>query len=55
MLLDHDADNCGSGATQDVMTAIEAVMRAGLEDVIDRGATIVPKRWRWPGTLSPPL
>ena len=33
MLLDH-ADNCGSGATQDVMTAIEAVMRAGLEDVI---------------------
>ena len=27
MLLDHDADNCGSGATQDVMTAIEAVMR----------------------------
>ena len=33
MLLDH-ADNCGSGGTQDVMTAIEAVMRAGLEDVI---------------------
>ena len=33
ILLDH-ADNCGSGATQDVMTAIEAVMRAGLEDVI---------------------
>ena len=33
MLLDH-ADNCGSGATQDVMTAIEAVMREGLEDVI---------------------
>ena len=29
ILLDH-ADNCGSGATQDVMTAIEAVMRAGL-------------------------
>ena len=28
ILLDH-ADNCGSGATQDVMTAIEAVMRAG--------------------------
>ena len=33
ILLDH-ADNCGSGATQDVMTAIEAVMRAGLEDVV---------------------
>ena len=33
VLLDH-ADNCGSGATQDVMTAIEAVMRAGLDDVI---------------------
>ncbi|MCY4220582.1 MAG: M81 family metallopeptidase [Thiotrichales bacterium] len=33
ILLDH-ADNCGSGATQDVMTAIGAVMRAGLEDVI---------------------
>ena len=32
-LLDH-ADNCGSGATQDVMTVIEAVMRAGLEDVV---------------------
>ena len=33
ILLDH-ADNCGSGATQDVMTAIEAAMHAGLEDVI---------------------
>ena len=33
ILLDH-ADNCGSGATQDVMTAIEATRRAGLEDVI---------------------
>ena len=33
ILLDH-ADNCGSGATQDVMTAVEATMRAGLEDVI---------------------
>ncbi len=33
ILLDH-ADNCGSGATQDVMTVIEAVMAAGLEDVI---------------------
>lgn len=32
LLLDH-ADNCGSGATQDVMTAIEAVLRAGLEEV----------------------
>lgn len=32
VLLDH-ADNCGSGATQDVMTAIEAVLRAGLDDV----------------------
>ena len=33
ILLDH-ADNCGSGATQDVMTAVEAVMRARLEDVV---------------------
>ncbi len=33
ILLDH-ADNCGSGATQDVMTVIEAVMDAELEDVI---------------------
>ena len=41
ILLDH-ADNCGSGATQDVMTAIEAVMRAGLEDVI-AGAVWDPK------------
>jgi microcystin degradation protein MlrC len=32
LLLDH-ADNCGSGATQDVMTVIEEVMRQGLEDV----------------------
>ncbi|MEQ8602746.1 MAG: M81 family metallopeptidase [Marivibrio sp.] len=32
VLLDH-ADNCGSGATQDVMTAIQAVVRAGLDDV----------------------
>ena len=33
ILLDH-ADNCGSGATQDVMTVIEAVHKRGLEDVI---------------------
>ena len=33
ILLDH-ADNCGSGATQDVMTVIEAVLSAELEDVI---------------------
>ena len=33
LLLDH-ADNCGSGGTQDVMTVIEHVFRAGLEDVI---------------------
>jgi microcystin degradation protein MlrC len=33
VLLDH-ADNCGSGATQDVMTVIEAVLKAKLEDVI---------------------
>ncbi len=33
MLLDH-ADNCGSGATQDVMTVIAEVMRQGLEDVV---------------------
>jgi len=32
VLLDH-ADNCGSGATQDVMTAIAAVLDAGLADV----------------------
>ncbi len=32
ILLDH-ADNCGSGATQDVMTAIAEVMRQELEDV----------------------
>ena len=33
LLLDH-ADNCGSGGTQDVMTVIERVFQAGLEDVI---------------------
>ena len=33
LLLDH-ADNCGSGGTQDVMTVVERVFRAGLEDVI---------------------
>ena len=33
ILLDH-ADNCGSGATQDVMTVIEAVQRSSLADVI---------------------
>lgn len=33
VLLDH-ADNCGSGANQDVMTVIEAVHEQGLEDVI---------------------
>jgi microcystin degradation protein MlrC len=33
ILLDH-ADNCGSGATQDVMTVIEAVLNEGLEDVV---------------------
>ena len=32
ILLDH-ADNCGSGATQDVMGVIAEVMRQGLEDV----------------------
>ena len=32
ILLDH-ADNCGSGATQDVMTVIAEVLRQGLEDV----------------------
>jgi microcystin degradation protein MlrC len=32
VLLDH-ADNCGSGGTQDVMTAVEAVLDQGLEDV----------------------
>lgn len=32
VLLDH-ADNCGSGATQDVMTVIAEVLRQGLEDV----------------------
>ncbi|TNE38933.1 MAG: M81 family peptidase [Alphaproteobacteria bacterium] len=32
LLLDH-ADNCGSGATQDVMTVIEEVLKQGLEDV----------------------
>ncbi|MFT6557810.1 M81 family metallopeptidase [Sneathiella sp.] len=32
LLLDH-ADNCGSGATQDVMTVIAEIMRQGLEDV----------------------
>ncbi len=32
ILLDH-ADNTGSGATQDVMTVIEEVLRQGLEDV----------------------
>lgn len=32
ILLDH-ADNCGSGATQDVMTVIEEVLRQELEDV----------------------
>ena len=33
VLLDH-ADNCGSGATQDVMTVIKEVLEQGLEDVI---------------------
>ncbi len=33
ILLDH-ADNCGSGATQDVMTVIRAVHDAQLEDVV---------------------
>lgn len=33
ILLDH-ADNCGSGATQDVMTVVKAVLDAQLEDVI---------------------
>ena len=33
MLLDH-ADNCGSGANQDVMTVIAEVLRQGLEDVV---------------------
>ncbi|MBL8705420.1 MAG: M81 family metallopeptidase [Rhodospirillales bacterium] len=32
ILLDH-CDNCGSGGTQDDMTAIAAVLRSGLEDV----------------------
>ena len=32
ILLDH-ADNCGSGASQDVMTVIGALHEAGLEDV----------------------
>ncbi len=32
ILLDH-ADNCGSGATQDVMTVIKEILRQGLEDV----------------------
>lgn len=32
ILLDH-ADNCGSGATQDVMTVIEEVLRQGLDNV----------------------
>ena len=32
ILLDH-ADNCGSGATQDVMTVIAEVIEQGLEDV----------------------
>lgn len=33
LMLDH-ADNCGSGGTQDVMTVIDAVRKAGLSDVI---------------------
>lgn len=33
ILLDH-ADNCGSGATQDVMTVIEEVLAQDLEDVV---------------------
>ena len=33
ILLDH-ADNCGSGGTQDVMGVIEAVIDAGLTDVV---------------------
>ncbi len=33
ILLDH-ADNCGSGATQDVMTVIAAVIDAQLDDVV---------------------
>jgi len=32
ILLDH-ADNCGSGATQDVMTVIAEILHQGLEDV----------------------
>ena len=36
MLLDH-ADNCGSGANQDVMTVIAEVLRQGLEDVVVGG------------------
>lgn len=32
ILLDH-SDNCGSGGTQDDMTAIAAVLKSGLEDV----------------------
>ena len=33
LLLDH-CDNCGSGGTQDVMTVVRAVQKAGLKDVI---------------------
>eukprot|EP01102_Stenamoeba_stenopodia_P007827 TRINITY_DN2212_c0_g1_i2.p1 TRINITY_DN2212_c0_g1~~TRINITY_DN2212_c0_g1_i2.p1 ORF type:complete len:536 (-),score=118.42 TRINITY_DN2212_c0_g1_i2:1275-2690(-) len=32
ILLDH-ADNCGSGATQDVMTVIKEIIKQGLDDV----------------------
>jgi microcystin degradation protein MlrC len=32
LLLDH-ADNCGSGGTQDVMTVVAEVIKAGLDDV----------------------
>ena len=33
ILLDH-ADNCGSGATQDVMTVVAEVLRQNLQDVV---------------------
>ena len=32
LLIDH-CDNCGSGGAQDVMTVVEAILAAGLEDV----------------------
>ncbi|HJN04183.1 MAG TPA: M81 family metallopeptidase [Alphaproteobacteria bacterium] len=59
ILLDH-ADNCGSGANQDVMTVINEVLRQNLEDVAvatvwDPGAVQAMQRADVGQTLTLPL